>query len=177
MTRQISAASPEPRLQAFVGQSRVLDARECRAAAMEIAGDRGQWHPHIHFDPQDRFFQLLHLDSFVEAWLLCWAGSNDTGWHDHGVSSAGVVVALGSVMEDVLTFGGPTTRRLRCQDALDMPPGHIHRMYAADEPGASIHVYSPPLGRVGQYHADTSGRAYRVEQVGSTPLASNTSLI
>lgn len=157
------------------GLPSILNTGQCLAMARSLANDRRLWEPHLRFDPDSRYYHLLHLDAAVEIWLLCWVGPNDTGWHDHGASSAGVVVAQGAIMEEVPTLAGPVSRRLGTGDSISMPPGHIHRMHAAhDTTGVSVHVYSPPLGRVAQYRADAAGRVFREDQDGNTPLVSGT---
>lgn len=154
-----------------------LSSRECVSIARMIAKAREDWLPNVDFDPEKGVVHLLHQDSVLEAWLSCWLGQNDTGWLDYGESAAGVIVVQGSVMQEVPTSSGPFSRRLRFRDTTEVPPGRIHRMYAAENsPGVSIHVYSPPLGRVGQYREDDLGQSYRVEQDSTALLPNATNL-
>ena len=39
----------------------------------------------------------LHRDADVDIWLLCWNLEDDTGWHDHDLSSGAVAVTRGAV--------------------------------------------------------------------------------
>ena len=145
-------------------------AQECLSLAKEFLNQEKAWAPHVQFNENERYFHLLHEDEDTEVWLLCWTGANDTGWHDHGASQAGVVVASGDIMEDIPTLSGAVARKMKKGDEITMENGHIHRMYAQNTQGVSIHVYSPPLSRVSQYYSDDTGRLYRIEQDGSKPL-------
>ncbi|MGA9860189.1 MAG: hypothetical protein WBQ18_20145, partial [Solirubrobacteraceae bacterium] len=42
------------------------------------------------------------------AWVICWSEDQDTGFHDHDESAAGIAVVSGRVREDRLTLGGRT---------------------------------------------------------------------
>ncbi len=41
-------------------------------------------------------------------------------------------------------------------------PDHIHRLVGAADRSVSIHAYSPPLSRMGQYTFDKDGMMHRV---------------
>ena len=47
----------------------------------------------------------LHRDAHVDVWLLCWTPRNDTGWHDHDISSGAVAVVEGCLVEHNLAVG------------------------------------------------------------------------
>jgi hypothetical protein len=34
----------------------------------------------------------------VDVWLLCWTPENDTGWHEHDISSGTVAVVSGELV-------------------------------------------------------------------------------
>ena len=52
----------------------------------------------------ERVYVSLHRDAHVDVWLLCWTPENDTGWHDHDVSSGAVAVVAGELVENNLTL-------------------------------------------------------------------------
>jgi len=96
-------------------------------------------------------FELLWRDEHSEAWLNRWWESRDTGFHDHGGSCVGVHVLEGRVISEALVVGGPRrANEYVAGESFSAPGTGIHRVDHA--PGAvTIHVYSPPLERIGHY--------------------------
>ena len=72
--------------------ARNLDQAELEWLTNRIAEDPEQWRHLADFSDQERHFVSLYRDEFVDIWLLCWTAVNDTGWHDHDVSSGAVRV-------------------------------------------------------------------------------------
>jgi hypothetical protein len=94
----------------------------------------------------------------VDVWVLCWTPNNDTGWHDHDTSAGAVVVIRGELIEHNLAVGVPSIEvSVPAGQAYSFGPDHIHRMTGAAEGSVSIHVYSPPLWRMGQYAISSTG--------------------
>ena len=90
----------------------------------------------------------------------CCAGcpGDDTGWHDHDISSGAVRVVRGAVRESNPRIGGdPAVRIVPEGGSFSFGPEHIHRLAGEDELAISIHAYSPPLWRLGQYSIDDDG--------------------
>ena len=58
----------------------------------------------------------------VAAWLICWMDEQDTGFHDHDVSSGAVAVVSGSVREDRLVLGAPPSRAFAAGEAFSFRP-------------------------------------------------------
>jgi hypothetical protein len=56
----------------------------------------------------------LHRDANVDVWLVCWTPVNDSGWHDHDVSSGAVAVARGKPVEHNLAIGFDSIDRGDC---------------------------------------------------------------
>jgi hypothetical protein len=105
-----------------------------------------------------RHYVSLHRDADIDVWLLCWDDRADTGWHDHDISAGAVAVARGAVVESRPRLGGrPVERTLRAGRTFAFGPDHIHRMAGTAEDAVSIHAYSPPLWRMGQYSISDSG--------------------
>src|ERR1700712_326453 len=131
---------------------RDLDPEELRELAAGIAADPGQWSEHVAFSDDERHYVSLYRDTHVDIWVLCWTPQNDTGWHDHDISSGAVAVTRGRLVEHNLSIDG---RALQSEigegKGKSFGPEHIHRLTGLAAGSVSIHAYSPPLWRMGQY--------------------------
>ncbi len=137
---------------------RVLTARELRAWVREVAARPELWEQHVRHDGEGRHYVSLYRDSDIDVWLLCWNLEDDTGWHDHDTSSGAVAVTRGAVSESRPRLGGtPVAKTVKAGGTLAFGPDHIHRMGGAVDGSVSIHAYSPPLWRMGQYSISDSG--------------------
>lgn len=140
---------------------RDLDDPELRALAASIAADPSLWGEELDVSDGRRRYRSLFRDEHVDVWLLAWAPGSDTGWHDHDVSSGAVAVARGRLVEhNPALFGPEVATRVDAGAVFAFGPDHIHRLTPVDgdDAGAvSVHVYSPPLQRLGQYHVDEFG--------------------
>jgi Cysteine dioxygenase type I len=138
--------------------ARNLDRAELEALVNELAEQPEGWAPRISFSDHERHFVSLYRDDYVDVWLLCWTPVNDTGWHDHDISSGAVRVVRGSLRESNPRIGGdPASRTVPTGQSFSFGPDHIHRLAGDDERSVSIHAYSPPLWRLGQYAIDGAG--------------------
>jgi quercetin dioxygenase-like cupin family protein len=146
--------------------TRDLGQAELLRLASSIACQPTLWADAIAFDDENRHYVCLHHDAHVDIWLLCWTPSNDTGWHDHDISSGAVAVVQGRLVEHYLGVGTPHTEtRIEAGLVFSFGPDHIHRLTgAADSPvgTVSVHAYSPPLWRLGQYAVNASGLLRRM---------------
>ncbi|HEY7076528.1 MAG TPA: cysteine dioxygenase family protein [Solirubrobacteraceae bacterium] len=142
---------------------RDLDRRELRALVLGLAADRERWEPLVCHDHGERHFEQLWRDDHVDVWVISWANGNDTGFHDHDVSSGAVAVVAGELIEERLVLGGPPRSfRHRAGEAFDFDATHVHRMRQdSDVPAVSIHAYSPPLWRMGSYVVAPDGEIRR----------------
>lgn len=142
---------------------RDLDESELLQLATAIARDPQSWAQHVAFDDDHRHYVSLHRDAHVDVWVLCWTPRNDTGWHDHDVSSGAVAVATGALTEHNLAIGVPSVHtEVTAGHAYAFGPDHIHRLVGRDPGSVSIHAYSPPLWRMGQYAVASDGVLRRV---------------
>ena len=99
----------------------------------------------------------------MDVWLLCWTPENDTGWHDHDISSGAVAVVSGELVENNLTLAdGARETRVGAGRVFSFGPDHIHRLNGAVHGSVSVHAYSPPLWRMGQYAVNDAGVLRRV---------------
>jgi quercetin dioxygenase-like cupin family protein len=137
---------------------RDLTTRELAELANGLAGQPELWSHHVAFSCEGRHYVSLHRDDHVDVWLLCWAEGGDTGWHDHDGSSGAVRVVSGALTESNPRIGGAHVRVLMAAgNSFAFGPGHIHRLTGAAPQSVSIHAYSPPLQRMGQYTIDDEG--------------------
>lgn len=142
---------------------RDLEPAELEAVAAAIAQQPETWQHLVAFDADERVYVSLHRDAHVDIWLLCWTPENDTGWHDHDVSSGAVAVVEGELVENNLTLlHGARETSVGAGSVFSFGPDHIHRLNGARHGSVSVHAYSPPLWRMGQYSVDDAGVLRRV---------------
>jgi hypothetical protein len=137
---------------------RELDSRELRAWVRELAARPDLWAQHVRHDAAGRHYVSLYRDADIDVWLLCWNLEDDTGWHDHDTSSGAVAVTRGALTESRPRLGGaPVVKTIKEGRTLAFGPDHIHRMGGAVDGAVSLHAYSPPLWRMGQYAVTDGG--------------------
>jgi quercetin dioxygenase-like cupin family protein len=143
--------------------ARELEQGELLEFAASIASASELWREHVAFDDDERHYVCLYRDSHVDVWLLCWTPSNDTGWHDHDVSSGSVAVVQGRLTERILAVGAAgIATQVGAGQVFSFGPGHIHRLTGLDPRSVSVHAYSPPLWRLGQYAVASNGVLRRI---------------
>jgi predicted metal-dependent enzyme (double-stranded beta helix superfamily) len=147
-----------------IERQRTLSQAQLRALAAAVASDERQWRQLVRHEPDRRVYEELLLDEpmfaqSVGMWLICWMDDHDTGFHDHDGSSGAVAVAAGALRDERLSLNGkPRSRIYRGGECFDFGPSDIHRMsHAGGGPAISIHVYSPPLQRMGAYVVEADG--------------------
>jgi quercetin dioxygenase-like cupin family protein len=141
---------------------RDLDPDELVELASSVASDPGPLEPHIAFSDEKRHYVSLHRDSHVDVWLLCWSPENVTGWHDHDISSGAVAVLRGALTEHNLAVAQDSIRTdVVAGEVFGFGPDHIHRLTGRDPGSVSVHAYSPPLWRMGQYTLGPGGQLRR----------------
>lgn len=138
--------------------ARNLDRDELETLVHQLAGDPERWCELIDYSDDARVFVSLYRDDYVDVWLLCWTPQNDTGWHDHDISSGAVRVVQGALRESNPRIGGEAAVRVvEAGETFSFGPDHIHRLTGEQERSVSIHAYSPPLWRLGQYAITLDG--------------------
>ncbi|MGZ4426772.1 MAG: cysteine dioxygenase [Nocardioidaceae bacterium] len=157
-TSQLTITEPAPGLSLDTLPGRDLTPDELEELVTAIAADPAAWEGLVAFDAENRVYASLHRDAHVDVWLLCWTPENDTGWHDHDISAGAVAVVAGELAENNLTLtDGAVARRVPAGEAFSFEPDHIHRLNGAVHGSVSIHAYSPPLWRMGQYAVSDTG--------------------
>jgi hypothetical protein len=131
---------------------RALDKHELHELVDDLAGRPDVWQEHVRFSDEQRHYASLYRDEHVDVWLLCWTPENDTGWHDHDISSGAVRVVSGALEECNPRIGGAHVETVVSSGtSFCFGPDHIHRLVGIADASVSIHAYSPPLWRLGQY--------------------------
>ncbi|GAA1310031.1 cysteine dioxygenase [Planotetraspora silvatica] len=146
--------------------ARALDRRELSELVNELAEQPELWKEQLNFEGAEdggRHYASLYRDSFVDVWLLCWRPEDDTGWHDHDISSGAVRVVTGELKECNPRIGGEHLETAVAEgESFTFGPDHIHRLTGAQHGSVSIHAYSPPLWRLGQYSINQDGMMRRL---------------
>jgi Cysteine dioxygenase type I len=146
----------DPRLDSLPGRD--LDEHELHQLVRSIAAQPTLWRSHVAFSEGQRHYVSLHRDAHVDVWVLCWTASNDTGWHDHDISAGAVAVVQGCLVEHNLAVGAASVAApVPAGASYSFGPDHIHRLTGRDQGSVSIHAYSPPLWRMGQYAVGPNG--------------------
>jgi predicted metal-dependent enzyme (double-stranded beta helix superfamily) len=110
----------------------------------------------------ERSWECLLRDAHLDVYVIAWTGGADTGWHDHDLSVGAVRVLQGAVTEHRLSRSGEHPgRELRVGQGLSFGADHVHRMTVAEDRAVTLHGYSPPLHRMGQYSFDAAGALQR----------------
>ncbi len=138
---------------------RALSELELGAFVDELAERPELWIDLVRHDASQRIYEELLSDEHVTAWLICWMDDHDTGFHDHDVSCGAVAVVSGAVREERLAIGrGSCDRTHRAGASFHFGASDIHRVrHAGADPAVTLHVYSPPLARMGAYTIGADG--------------------
>ena len=143
-----------------------LSLDELRRFAAGLADSPERWGHLVRHNSDLRVYEQIWDDEDVNAWVICWSEDQDTGFHDHDESAAGIAVVSGHVREDRLTLSGaPVSREIGPGTTFTLPPVAIHRvLHAGTGPAVTIHAYSPPLRRTGAYRLGADGALERESQ-------------
>jgi predicted metal-dependent enzyme (double-stranded beta helix superfamily) len=145
------------------GGGRRLEHDELARMARDLGAEPELWGDLVAHDPDRRIYRRLHRDQHLDVWLICWCPEQETGLHDHDLSSGAVHVIDGELLEERLLFGaGLVGRHYRAGDTFSFGPTRIHDVrHGGGPPATSIHVYSPPLWRMGMYEVEDGGAIMR----------------
>jgi hypothetical protein len=150
-------AAPAPELAGLATVPRPfgrdLSGPELEAFVSDLADRPELWIDLVKHDSTQRVYEELLSDEHVTAWLICWMDEHDTGYHDHDVSAGAVAVVSGAVREERLAIDGPPRQGVfRAGSSFHFSAADIHRVsHAGSDPAVTLHVYSPPLLRMGAY--------------------------
>ena len=140
-----------------------LDRAALERLVARIAGRPDLWEAQVDRCAPGRMYASLHRDARIDVWAIFWRPGNDTGWHDHDTSSGAVSVVEGTLTESELRLGLPERRHAYgAGECFAFGPSRIHRLVCEGACAVSIHAYSAPLWRMGQYAVDEHGTLHRV---------------
>ena len=141
---------------------RTLERPDLQRIVGAMAERHELWQPHLDRNASERTYACLHRDAQLDVWAIFWLPENDTGWHDHDTSSGAVHVVDGALEERALLVWAPERHtRYAAGASFTFGPSHIHRITCAAPRATSIHAYSPPLWRLGQYVVTEDGALQR----------------
>jgi hypothetical protein len=142
----------------------------------ELAGRTDLWNPLVVRDATRRRYRLLLEDARLDVWVLSWMPGQATGFHDHGRSDVALTTLQGAVCERQIRLGQEGIERELVPGFVQAgPAGYIHSVsHGSGEPAVTLHAYSPPLVRVGQYRAGPLGELRREGQHGRQELLDHT---
>jgi cysteine dioxygenase len=134
--------------------------RELERALGSLAITLGDVTPYVVFGDETYRRNLMHAGPAYQALVLCWKNGQRSPIHDHRGSSCGVRVLSGTALETV--FARAHNRMIYAVHTRAMEPGtvcatqddDIHQVSNLAEDGGdlvTLHVYSPPLLRMGTY--------------------------
>ncbi len=144
-------------------ETRTLTFEELQQVAQDLVADESQWRHLVLHTPNQRNYVELHRDGTYDAWLICWMNDHDTGFHDHDTSGGCVAVVEGDIVEERMRLAQePVVRRFSGGASFTFDSSSVHRMHhEGGRPAVTIHVYSPPLWRMGAYLVDEDGTLRR----------------
>ncbi len=142
---------------------RDLEPEEIEQLAEELAAHPELWQGDVRHSEDDRIYTQLYRDPHLDVWLICWTGTQDTGLHDHDLSSGAVRVVDGALDEDRLRMaGGVATTRYEAGGSFRFDASRIHDVRNAEgHVTVSLHLYSPPIWRMGYYDVGEDGSLAR----------------
>ncbi|HEY8547131.1 MAG TPA: cysteine dioxygenase family protein [Acidimicrobiales bacterium] len=120
--------------------------------AAGIAAAPEAWRHLVRHNPDGRDPVRLVATEAYEVWVIGWTPGQGVRPHDHGGSTAAVVVTEGELLEVDPTH----RRRLVPGEVLRLGPDAVHDVVNhSNGPATSVHVYSPPLTRMTYYDPET----------------------
>jgi len=131
--------------------------------AGELAARPELWRDQVRHSEDERIYVELYRDHHLDAWLICWTGVQDTGLHDHDLSGGAVHVVAGALDEDRLRMsGGIATTRYDAGGSFRFDASRIHDVRNVEgQATVSLHLYSPPIWRMGYYEMGEDGNLFR----------------
>jgi cysteine dioxygenase len=126
---------------------------------------------YLHFSPATYKRNLVRTGPHYHAWLLCWKNGQRSPIHDHTGSACVVRVLRGTLTETV--FEPAPNGHVKAVFSRDVAEGcllasedtdihQVSNLQAGDADLVTLHVYAPPLARMGTYTLYDLTRGYEV---------------
>jgi DMSO/TMAO reductase YedYZ molybdopterin-dependent catalytic subunit len=146
-----------------------LDKLEAVLNDLDISAD--DLAEHIHFTEQGYTHNSLRAGRWYHAWVLCWKNGQRSPIHDHHGSSCGVRVLRGTLTQTL--FVHAPNGHVKAMGSEDFGPGsvigsldndlhQVSNLQAGDADLVTLHVYSPPLVKMGTYSLTSRVRGEEV---------------
>src|SRR5207237_889793 len=151
-----------------------LDSLETRAPLKQLIGvmtdlevDCDQLASFIHFSERGYARNLVRGGPWYNALVLCWKNGQRSPIHDHKGSSCGVRVLRGTATETLCEFApnghvkAVFSRDHYAGDVCGSEDTDLHQisnLQADDADLITLHVYSPPLIKMGTYSLEDGTR-------------------
>jgi cysteine dioxygenase len=130
------------------------------AALKQLRFDMADLTNFIRFSSQSYARNLVRGGPWYQALVLCWKNGQRSPIHDHVGSSCGVRVLRGTMTETLFEFAPNGHVKAVC--SRDFPPGmvigsqdtdlhQVSNLQAGNADLITLHVYSPPLVKMGTY--------------------------
>jgi len=121
----------------------------------------------IHFSDQGYAKNTLKATPHYHAWVLCWKNGQRSPIHDHRGSSCAVRVLRGTLTQTFFEFA--PNGHVKATSSADFPAGsviasrdmdlhQVSNLQAGSADLVTLHVYAPPLPRMGTYSLTDLGR-------------------
>jgi DMSO/TMAO reductase YedYZ molybdopterin-dependent catalytic subunit len=114
----------------------------------------------VRFSPRGYQRNLVRAGEWFHLWVMCWRNGQRSPIHDHAGSACAVRVLEGTAT--VTNFVRAPNGHVKATGSEDLPPGgvvttadddlhQISNLQAGDADLITLHVYTPPLLRMGTY--------------------------
>jgi cysteine dioxygenase len=138
---------------------------------LEIDVDCPELRDFVRFSAQGYTRNLVRAGTWYHVLVLCWRNGQRSPIHDHAGSSCCVRVLRGTLTETRFEFAA--NGHVKAVGSRDFPPGSVLASEDFDlhqvsnlQPGAAdlvtLHVYSPPLRRMGTYSLTDTSRGHEL---------------
>ncbi|MBY0527633.1 MAG: molybdopterin-dependent oxidoreductase [Gemmataceae bacterium] len=115
---------------------------------------------HVHFSGLGYTHNSVRRSRWYHAWVLGWKNGQRSPIHDHKGSNCGLRVLRGTMTQTMFEFAG--NGHVKAIGSADFGPGSVLGSYDMDlhqvsnlQPGdadlVTLHIYSPPLEKMGTY--------------------------
>jgi cysteine dioxygenase len=151
----------------LAGLIRYLDGLDDRAPLADLLIEMSQLEidcselaEFLRFSNQSYMRNLVRAGPWYNLLILCWKNGQRSPIHDHVGSSCGMRVLRGTLTETLFEF--TANGHVKAVRSRDCPPGtvmgsqdsdlhQVSNLQAGTDDLVSMHVYSPPLLRMGTY--------------------------
>jgi DMSO/TMAO reductase YedYZ molybdopterin-dependent catalytic subunit len=144
----LDGLSERPRLDELAAHLRRLDLTRA-----DLAG----W---VHFSDKSYQRNLVRAADGYHVWVMCWRNGQRSPIHDHAHSACSVRVLEGTAT--ITDFARAANGHVKAMGSNDLPPGgvvcsadddlhQISNLQAGNADLITLHVYAPPLLRMGVY--------------------------